>query len=197
MAFLKALSGIASVGLGIAGSVSQSNAADAARAAERLDLEGRRQASILEFEKLDLDVEQLTRTAGVVTGGIGAALAGAGAEITSGVSAQARAVTLSALARDIEVLNLNADIATTRLGFGPESEGGKKIRVTSPEGLAAREKELQAKDAIRRQAFEEAGFSSFFEFKQEAATPFVPPKGRRGVRTPVLSVRPPSKPSGQ
>lgn len=121
------VSGATSLGLGIASFKAQQRAANEARGAERLDLENRRQASVLEFEKLDIDIAQLQRTAGVVTGGVSAAVAGAGAEITSGVSAQARAVTLSALARDIEVLQLNTDIATTRLGFGPETKGGKKI----------------------------------------------------------------------
>lgn len=127
MPFVAPLVGLVSLGLSGAGMAAQSRAADAGRQAEAVDLENRRQAAVLEYDKLDIDLAQLTRTAGVVTGGIGAALAGAGAEITSGVSAQARAITLSALARDIEVLNLNADIAATRLGFGPETEGGKKI----------------------------------------------------------------------
>lgn len=127
MPFVAPLVGLVSLGLSGAGMAAQSRAADAGRQAEAVDLENRRQAAVLEYDKLDIDLAQLTRTAGVVTGGISAALAGAGAEITSGVSAQARAVTLSALSRDIEVLNLNADIAATRLGFGPETEGGKKI----------------------------------------------------------------------
>lgn len=127
MPFVAPLVGIASIGLGAAGMAAQSNAAAAGRQAEAVDLENRRQAAVLEYDKLDIDLAQLQRTAGVITGGISAAVAGAGAEITSGVSAQARAVTLSALSRDIEVLNLNADIAATRLGFGPETEGGKKI----------------------------------------------------------------------
>lgn len=153
MPFVAPLVGLASIGLGVAGAVAQSRAADASRAAEKLDLENRRQAAVLEYDKLDIDVAQLQRTAGVVTGGISAAVAGAGAEITSGVSAQARAVTLSALSRDIEVLNLNADISATRLGFGPETEGGKTILKErfqkTPEGI-----ELRAESQIRARAFD-------------------------------------------
>lgn len=138
---------LASIGLGIAGAVSQSKAVSANAQAERLDFANRREAAELEFEKLDINIAQLTREFGEVTGSIGSALAGAGAEVTSGVSAQARAVTLAALARDVEVLKLNTDIATTALGFGPESEFGKDVRFNLPAPTAARKaagKELLA-----------------------------------------------------
>ena len=128
MPFAAGLTGAASLGLGIAGMVSQSRAAKAQEHAQAVDRESARQATILEYEKLDITIDQLTRRAGVIGGTVGAALAGAGAETTSGVSAQARAITFSALARDIEVSRLNTDIAATRLGFGP-SVGGTESRI--------------------------------------------------------------------
>ena len=134
-----AFGAVASLGLGAAGMSSQAVSADAAARAETLDRESARQATILEYEKLDITIDQLTRRAGVVGGTVSSAIAGAGAEISSGVSAQARAVTFSALARDIEVSRLNTDIAATRLGFGPDTGG--------PEG----EKALEGKRQLDRE----------------------------------------------
>lgn len=118
-----AFGAVASVGLGVAGMSSQAKSSALQAHAQAVDRESARQATILEYEKLDITIDQLTRQAGVVTGLVGSAIAGAGAEITSGISAQAKAVTFSALARDIEVSRLNADIAATRLGFGPAAGG--------------------------------------------------------------------------
>ena len=127
MGFVAPLIGI---GLGVASASAQSDASAAGARAQELDREAARQATILEYEKLDITIDQLTRRAGEITGSVGAAIAGAGAEITSGISAQAKAVTFSALARDIEVSRLNTDIAATRLGFGPAvggPEGEKQL----------------------------------------------------------------------
>ncbi len=139
MPFAGAIVGAVSIGLGAAGMAAQGKSADAQARAETLDRESARQATILEYEKLDITIDQLTRRAGVVGGTIKSALAGAGVETTSGASAQARAVTFSALARDIEVSRLNADIAATRLGFGPATGG--------PEG----EKALEGKSQLDRE----------------------------------------------
>lgn len=136
-----AFGAVASVGLGVAGMSSQAVASDAAARAATLDRESARQATILEYEKLDITIGQLTRQAGVVTGLVGSAIAGAGAEITSGISAQAKAVTFSALARDIEVSRLNADIAATRLGFGPDTGGPEGERALEGKRQLDRERE--------------------------------------------------------
>ena len=124
----QAIVAVASIGLAAASASSQSVAGDAQARAQTLDRESARQATFLEYEKLDITIDQLTRRAGAIGGVVAPALAGAGFETTSGVSAQARAVTFSALARDIEVSRLNADIAATQLGFGPATggPGGKK-----------------------------------------------------------------------
>jgi len=132
MPFVAPIAAVASVGLGVMGMAAQSKAANQQRAAQALDRESARQATLLEYEKLDIDIAARARSAGVTLGAASAAIAGAGAEVGGAISAQARAVTLTALARDIEVLQLNADIAATRLGFGPETGG--------PEGPEALER---------------------------------------------------------
>ena len=165
MAALKALGAvgaIGSLGLGILGMGAQANASSAQALAQTVDRESARQATILEYEKLDITIDQLTRQAGVVTGLVGSAIAGAGAEITSGVSAQARAITFSALARDIEVSRLNADIAATRLGFGPSTggpEGEKAVRGTSrlsPLQVVLIQREQKRQSTVEKAAAEAA-----------------------------------------
>lgn len=124
-------SGLVNMGLGISSFVKQGQAAEAQKASFAIDKINAESAAKLEYEKLDITIEQLTRAAGVVVGEASAAIAGAGAEVGGAISAQARAVTFAGLARDIDVLRLNTQVAVTQLGLGEGTKLGNKLRAVS------------------------------------------------------------------